>query len=132
MNKSLKSSRTRSGRLGKTDSMSTLGTVTDRIAERLGQVLSAFAVIATKITSSIILKIEKFTAVLPNARAKCLITYQFVSQFASQNCSVGSQDLKCLCKHSYKEHHPVTRKCQRAGCKNCATSFTSKHGCACP
>ena len=45
---------------------------------------------------------------------------------------VGSQDLKCLCKHSFKEHHPVTRKCQRAGCKNCSTSFTSKHGCACP
>ncbi len=45
---------------------------------------------------------------------------------------VGSQDLKCLCKHSYKEHHPNTRKCLRVGCKNCGTGFTSKHGCACP
>ncbi len=25
----------------------------------------------------------------------------------------------------------MTRKCQRPGCKNC-TTFTSKHGCACP
>ncbi len=45
---------------------------------------------------------------------------------------VGSQDLKCLCKHSFKDHNPVTRKCQKPGCKNCTTSFTSKHGCACP
>ena len=25
----------------------------------------------------------------------------------------------------------MTRKCQKPGCKNCST-FTSKHGCACP
>ncbi len=26
----------------------------------------------------------------------------------------------------------MTRKCQKPGCKNCSTGFTSKHGCACP
>lgn len=45
---------------------------------------------------------------------------------------VGSQDLKCLCKHSCTEHHPNTKKCQRAGCKNCSGGFNSKHGCSCP
>jgi hypothetical protein len=40
--------------------------------------------------------------------------------------------LKCLCKHSHKDHHPVTRKCLKPGCKTCTTEFTSKHGCSCP
>ncbi|CDW85039.1 UNKNOWN [Stylonychia lemnae] len=44
----------------------------------------------------------------------------------------GSQDLKCLCKHSCKDHHPNTRKCLKPGCKNCHSGFTSKHGCSCP
>jgi hypothetical protein len=26
----------------------------------------------------------------------------------------------------------VTRKCLKPGCKNCHTTYTSKHGCACP
>lgn len=25
----------------------------------------------------------------------------------------GSYDFKCLCKHSFKEHDPVTKKCKR-------------------
>ena len=54
------------------------------------------------------------------------------NQIILTNSVVGSQDLKCLCKHSHKDHHPVTRKCLKPGCKNCSTSFTSKHGCACP
>ena len=45
--------------------------------------------------------------------------------------SVGSQDLKCLCKHSFTEHQPNTKKCQKPGCKTCH-GFTSKHGCNCP
>jgi len=40
--------------------------------------------------------------------------------------------LKCLCKHSCKDHNPNTRKCLKPGCKNCHTGFTSKHGCSCP
>mmetsp|Transcript_12959 Transcript_12959/g.9382 ORF Transcript_12959/g.9382 Transcript_12959/m.9382 type:complete len:137 (-) Transcript_12959:270-680(-) len=42
----------------------------------------------------------------------------------------GSQDLKCLCKHSYTEHHPNTRKClNKKGCR--CVQFDSKHGCGC-
>ena len=41
----------------------------------------------------------------------------------------GSQDLKCLCKHSYRDHQPNSKKCQKPGCK-CAL-FNSKHGCGC-
>lgn len=41
----------------------------------------------------------------------------------------GSNDLKCLCKHSYKEHHPLKKNCGRASCK-CA-QFSSTHSCSC-
>ena len=47
----------------------------------------------------------------------------------------GSQDLKCHCKHSYKLHDIVTRKCTKrhpvkGTCQNCH-GFTSSFGCAC-
>lgn len=79
MSKSSKNSRMKSGKQEKTDSTSTLGTVKARTVERLGQALSAFVVIATKIISSIILKRERFTAVLRNARAKCSTMFPFVN-----------------------------------------------------
>mmetsp|Transcript_921 Transcript_921/g.1650 ORF Transcript_921/g.1650 Transcript_921/m.1650 type:complete len:251 (+) Transcript_921:12-764(+) len=42
----------------------------------------------------------------------------------------GSQDLKCLCKHSCTDHDPNgVRKCQRAGCS--CIAFNSKHSCNC-
>lgn len=25
----------------------------------------------------------------------------------------GSYDFKCLCKHSYKDHDPLTKKCKK-------------------
>lgn len=34
-----------------------------------------------------------------------------------------------MCKHSYKEHNPNTKKCKRAGCK--CGGFNSKHGDVC-
>ena len=45
----------------------------------------------------------------------------------------GSQDLKCLCKHSCKEHNPNgARKCGRGpNCKGGCMGFTSKHHCSC-
>ena len=96
----------------KTDSTSTLGIVKARIAGQSGQALSAFAVIASKITSSIMLRKEKYTAAHLSAHAKCSTMYPYVIiLLPTKFCLVGSQDLKCLCKHSYKEHHPVTRKC---------------------
>jgi len=78
MSKSSKSSRMRCERQEKTDSMSTLGIVKARIAERLGLVLSVFAVIDSKITSSIMLRKEKYTAVLLSVHAKCSTMFPFV------------------------------------------------------
>jgi ABC-type molybdenum transport system ATPase subunit/photorepair protein PhrA len=78
MSKSLKSSRMRCVRPGKIDSTSTLGTVKAKIAEQLGPVLSVFAVIASKITSSIMLRKEKYTAAHLSAHAKCSTMFQFV------------------------------------------------------
>jgi hypothetical protein len=63
----------------KTGSMSTLGIVKARIAERLGLVLSVFAVIDTKITSSIMLRKEKYTAVHRSVHAKCSTMFPFVN-----------------------------------------------------
>ena len=41
----------------------------------------------------------------------------------------GSQDLKCLCKHSCQDHNPNgKRECLK--CKTCS-GFTSKHHCNC-
>lgn len=40
----------------------------------------------------------------------------------------GSYDFKCLCKHSYRLHDPVTRKCTK--CNKCQ-KFTSKWSCSC-
>ncbi len=79
MSKSSKSSRMRCVRQEKTDSTSTLGIVKARIAERLDLVLSAFAVIVSKITSSIMLRKEKYTAVLLSVHAKCLTMFPFVN-----------------------------------------------------
>jgi hypothetical protein len=41
----------------------------------------------------------------------------------------GSQDLKCLWKHSCKIHDPKTRKCTKPGCK--WGDFSSKHPWSC-
>lgn len=45
----------------------------------------------------------------------------------------GSQDLKCMCKHSCHEHNPNgARKCSRgAGCKGGCVGFTSSFSCSC-
>lgn len=83
MSKSLKNSRMRCVKLEKTDFMSTLEIVKARIVERLDQVLSAFVVIDSKITSSIMLRKEKFTAVLLNAHAKCSTMFPFVKIYSS-------------------------------------------------
>ena len=40
----------------------------------------------------------------------------------------GSADLKCLCKHSYRDHTNKTKKCKKCPCM---PTFTSKHGCSC-
>lgn len=44
----------------------------------------------------------------------------------------GSNDVKCLCKHSYSLHDNVKRNCTKPGCK--CSSFGSKFtcNCACP
>lgn len=41
----------------------------------------------------------------------------------------GSNDVKCLCKHSYREHDVEKRKCKRNNCK--CTGFNSKFTCNC-
>ena len=78
MSRSSKSSRMRCERQEKTDSTSTLGIVKARIAGQSGQALSAFAGIASKITSSIMLRKEKYTAVHRSVHAKCSTMYPFV------------------------------------------------------
>jgi hypothetical protein len=40
----------------------------------------------------------------------------------------GSNDVKCLCKHSYTLHDPITKKCSK--CKTCK-EFGSKFTCNC-
>lgn len=42
----------------------------------------------------------------------------------------GSQDLKCNCKHSYRDHDCNTKKCRDARCKTCS-GFRSSWGCGC-
>jgi hypothetical protein len=49
-----------------------------RIAEQLGPVLSAFVGIDSKITSSIMLRKEKYTAAHQSALAKCSTMYPYV------------------------------------------------------
>ena len=41
----------------------------------------------------------------------------------------GSSDFKCLCKHSYTEHDPISKKCSKGmcGCNKFASGWT----CAC-
>ena len=41
----------------------------------------------------------------------------------------GSNDLKCLCKHSFREHDAHSKVCERKGCK--CTGFSSTHSCSC-
>jgi len=92
---------------------------TVKIVKQSDQRVNAFAAIDTKIITRIILRQEKFTVMTNlrvNANAKCSPIYQFVSfkiishfslnSFIFLNTIVGSQDLKCLCKHSCKEHDP--------------------------
>ena len=40
----------------------------------------------------------------------------------------GSYDIKCLCKHSYRDHNVKTKKCLK--CKKCKC-FTSRWSCSC-
>jgi len=42
----------------------------------------------------------------------------------------GSQDFKCLCKHSYTEHDPITKKCTKGRC-GCNVRFASSWACSC-
>ncbi|CAD8206034.1 unnamed protein product [Paramecium octaurelia] len=42
----------------------------------------------------------------------------------------GSQDLKCVCHHSYTEHDPITKKCTKGQC-GCNTRFQSSWLCTC-
>ena len=59
----------------------------------------------------IILTLKIFTAKRRNVFVHYLIMSLFVCKYILDPV-VGSQDLKCLtCKHSYKEHEPLTRKC---------------------
>lgn len=39
----------------------------------------------------------------------------------------GSQDLRCFCKHSYRDHTWKTKKCKKCGC----TCFQSSWSCTC-
>ncbi len=41
---------------------------------------------------------------------------------------IPNVDIKCLCKHSYKDHNAVTRKCQK--CLNCM-GFVTSWSCKC-
>ena len=41
----------------------------------------------------------------------------------------GANDVKCLCRHSYREHDLKTRKCKRNNCK--CNGFGSKFTCNC-
>lgn len=42
----------------------------------------------------------------------------------------GSNDFKCLCKHSYTLHDPVTKKCTKGMC-GCNVRFASSYTCSC-
>ena len=42
----------------------------------------------------------------------------------------GSNDFKCLCKHSHTEHDPITKKCTRGMC-GCNVRFASTYTCSC-
>ena len=103
-----------------------------------GPLPSVFAVIGTRSTSLITSRQGRSIAELMarNASAKCLITFPFVSKlkfiYPVFN-SVGSQDLKCLCKHSCHDHNPNgNRKClKEPNCRNNCTGFQSKHHCNC-
>ena len=103
-----------------------------RIAKLLVLLLPVFVDIDIKNTSLIMSLKGKFIAELLSVDAKCLIMYLFVRiyyMFYHISLIDGSSDLKCLCKHSYRDHNCNSRKCQKAGCK--CTKFNSKHGCAC-
>ena len=39
----------------------------------------------------------------------------------------GSQDFKCICKHSYTDHKKVTKACNNCACKK----FDSSWSCSC-
>ena len=97
---------------------------------------SVSVVIGTKTTSLTTLRPDKFTARLMarSASAKCSITSLFVSKlFLTYPFLVGSQDLKCLCKHSCHDHDPNgKRKCLKSpNCRNNCTGFASSHHCNC-
>lgn len=41
----------------------------------------------------------------------------------------GSNDLKCLCKHSYTKHNPLSKRCENPACR--CGEFSSTHSCSC-
>lgn len=56
-------------------------------------------------------------------RPKCVCpSFNHVPQF-------GSNDFKCLCKHSYTEHDPVSKKCAKGLCG--CNRFNSTWSCSC-
>ena len=75
---------------------------------------------------------EKYTVRQRSANAKVSHIFPFVRKnkiLENLLNIVGSQDFKCLCKHSHSEHDSNSRKCFRAKCQ-CA-QFISKHSCNC-
>jgi hypothetical protein len=93
-----------------------------KTAKPLDQLVNASVDIDLKSTLVTISRQERSIAeqkglMVKNANAKCLNTYLFVSRFSISNSYlfvyflVGSQDLKCLCKHSCKDHDPNTKMC---------------------
>ena len=56
-------------------------------------------------------------------RPKCTCpTFSHVPQF-------GANDFKCLCKHSYTEHDPISKKCSKGMCG--CSKFSSTWSCSC-
>ena len=78
MRGSSKSSRRTFAKPERTDFMSALGMLMVKIAGRLDPVLSASAVIDTRITSLIMSKRGRYTVELQSAHARCLTTFQSV------------------------------------------------------
>lgn len=105
------------------------------IVKVLALLVSVFVDIVLKNTILIIFRPDKSTAeeILKEelVNANSFVTFQFVSIKFLLIYIVGSQDLKCLCKHSCHDHEPNgIRKCLKPGCKGCG-GFSSKHHCNC-
>ena len=107
-----------------------------QIVKPLDQRVNASADTDSKSTISTMLKRKRCPATQlgQGVNANYSITFQSVSRNEFYWTSVhlvlvGSQDFKCMCKHSCHEHNVLTRKCTRPNCK--CSGFTSKHSCSC-